>query len=128
MRHQYARSSNITDCFHQGVSAFFTKASEKPKSNLRWEIRKNTLLFGRYKTGSLTPVPGKKVKLAAFDLDGTLILTKSGSGYAKDEHDWRYFDKSVPRKLEELSMDGWTVVIFTNQVRAKVLHALRTLY
>lgn len=45
-------------------------------------------------------------KIAAFDLDGTLIATKSGRVFAKDEHDWRWWDPVVPKRIEALHDEG----------------------
>ncbi|EPB85745.1 hypothetical protein HMPREF1544_07496 [Mucor circinelloides 1006PhL] len=54
-------------------------------------------------------------KIAAFDLDGTLIATKSGRVFAKDEHDWRWWDPVVPKRIEALHDEGFKIVIFSNQ-------------
>lgn len=56
------------------------------------------------------------VKIAAFDLDGTLIVTKSGKRFAKDDSDWQWFHPSrVPGKLAELLADEYLLVLFSNQ-------------
>ena len=39
-------------------------------------------------------------KVAGFDLDGTLIKTKSGRTYPKNENDWDWWNPSVPKKLK----------------------------
>lgn len=54
-------------------------------------------------------------KVAAFDLDGTLIDTKSGRTFAKDEKDWRWWDSVVPKKIVSLHEEGFKIVIFSNQ-------------
>lgn len=55
------------------------------------------------------------VKVAAFDLDDTLISTKSGSRFARGSSDWKWkSDKVVPR-LVSLISEKYLVVIFTNQ-------------
>ena len=54
-------------------------------------------------------------KIAGFDMDCTLINTKSGAKFAKNAEDWVYWDKSVPHKLKELYENGYKIVIFTNQ-------------
>lgn len=53
--------------------------------------------------------------IAAFDLDGTLIKTKSGSRFPKDRDDWMFFCSKVINKLRELVADEYKIVIFTNQ-------------
>ena len=57
----------------------------------------------------------KKSKIAGFDLDSTLIKTKSGRVHAKDRDDWQFFSEGVVEKLIELSENGYNIVIFTNQ-------------
>lgn len=60
------------------------------------------------------PTMGSK-KVAGFDLDGTLIKTKSGRTWGKDADDWQFAFTEVPGKLKQLRKDGYSVVIFTNQ-------------
>lgn len=54
-------------------------------------------------------------KIACFDLDGTLIKTKSGKIFAKNENDWIYFNNSVIQVLKNLYDDNFCIVIITNQ-------------
>ncbi|CAO4375352.1 unnamed protein product [Caenorhabditis nigoni] len=54
-------------------------------------------------------------KIAAFDMDGTLIKTKSGKVFPIDCRDWQLLFESIPSELKKLSSDGWKIVIFTNQ-------------
>ncbi|KAG6968636.1 hypothetical protein JG688_00005696 [Phytophthora aleatoria] len=57
-----------------------------------------------------------KFKIAGFDLDGTLIVTKSGKKFAKDKNDWKLFHPTLVRvKLAQLARDGFTLTIFSNQ-------------
>ncbi|KAF4321818.1 hypothetical protein BBO99_00004497, partial [Phytophthora kernoviae] len=57
-----------------------------------------------------------KVKIAGFDLDGTIIVTKSGKRFAKDKDDWKWFHSTLVRdKLVQLAKEGYTLVIFSNQ-------------
>ena len=53
-------------------------------------------------------------KLAMFDLDGTLIQTKSGHKFPKDHNDWKLFSENVPKKIKELCHD-FSIVIISNQ-------------
>jgi DNA 3'-phosphatase len=53
--------------------------------------------------------------VVAFDLDGTLIQTKSGAKFATNHSDWKFFHASVPTKLRSLYDEGKYVVIISNQ-------------
>ena len=55
-------------------------------------------------------------KIAGFDLDSTLIKTKSGRLHPKDCEDWQYYDDTLKDILMKLQYkDGYNIVIFTNQ-------------
>lgn len=56
----------------------------------------------------------RRAKIAMFDLDGTLIETKSGNKFPKDREDWRFLD-NVQQKLRDLYADGHCLYIITNQ-------------
>ena len=56
-----------------------------------------------------------KKKIAAFDLDYTLICTKSGRRFPKDKDDWKLMYESVQKKLKELVCDDYSIVVFSNQ-------------
>ena len=54
-------------------------------------------------------------KIVSFDLDQTLIQTKSGKLFGKDANDWKWLnDKVVPQLQQEVS-NGCKIVIFSNQ-------------
>lgn len=53
----------------------------------------------------LSPDP-KGVKIAAFDLDGTLISTKTGFIFPNGADDWKWWNDLVPTRLKELHDDG----------------------
>jgi hypothetical protein len=58
----------------------------------------------------------ERFKVAGFDLDGTLIVTRSGKRFAKDKDDWKWLHATLVReKLAQLARDGFTLVIFSNQ-------------
>ncbi len=54
--------------------------------------------------------------MAGFDMDWTLIKTKSGLLFAKNGKDWQFlYEKIIEKKLKDLHADGFKIVIFTNQ-------------
>ncbi|KAJ0176659.1 hypothetical protein K1T71_007838 [Dendrolimus kikuchii] len=54
-------------------------------------------------------------KIAAFDMDGTLIKTKSGKVHPVDINDWQLAFPTVPQKLKEQITKGFKVVLLSNQ-------------
>lgn len=54
-------------------------------------------------------------KIAAFDMDGTLIKTKSGKVHPVDTNDWQIAFPQASQKLIEKFNDGYKIVILTNQ-------------
>ncbi|OBZ83620.1 Bifunctional polynucleotide phosphatase/kinase [Choanephora cucurbitarum] len=84
---------------------FFDMSARK---SVRWLNTLDTVLIAKTKEATSR-------KIAAFDLDGTLINTKNGNVFAKDQHDWRWWDPTVVQELERLHKDGYRIVIFSNQ-------------
>ncbi|KAI3410372.1 hypothetical protein GPALN_004472 [Globodera pallida] len=54
-------------------------------------------------------------KIAAFDLDGTLIKTKSGNTFARNGDDWQFWSGKVIGALRKCHSDAFKLCIFTNQ-------------
>jgi bifunctional polynucleotide phosphatase/kinase len=83
------------------VHPFFSKESDKPSrpTEFKWIKGPNkTLLHGT----NLNPKCSTKV--AAFDLDGTVIL---GSFWSKEtEGQWKWWNPAVPSRLKALHDDG----------------------
>ncbi|KAI9883160.1 MAG: hypothetical protein M1823_005074 [Watsoniomyces obsoletus] len=100
------------------VNTFFKPASEKPPEKTSWHVRHGTLLVAQYASEKKTPKSspeGIPEKVAAFDLDSTLIETSSGKRHANGEQDWKWWDPSVPGTLRELHEKGFRVIIMSNQ-------------
>lgn len=54
-------------------------------------------------------------KIAAYDMDNTLIKTVSGNVFPKNIDDWQLNYEKIPKKLKSLHENGFKIVIFTNQ-------------
>ncbi|KAK3689081.1 polynucleotide kinase 3 phosphatase-domain-containing protein [Podospora appendiculata] len=108
------------------VANFFTPTSQKPKDRTTWSERSPsndtpaTLLVAKYipekQDGASNKPTTKKRKIAAFDLDSTLISSASGKTHAGNAADWKWWHNSVPGRVRELhEKEGYQIVIFTNQ-------------
>ncbi|KAL2214552.1 polynucleotide kinase 3 phosphatase [Sarocladium strictum] len=104
------------------VNNFFKPASQKPKERTIWSQRgpnddsPATLLVGKYQPeGADDEKPGSRRKIAAFDLDSTLITTASGKTHGTEASDWKWWHHSVPGRVRELYKDGYQVAIISNQ-------------
>lgn len=53
-------------------------------------------------------------KALFMDLDGTIIVTKSGRTFAKDKDDWQ-FNGDIVKKIEEYVDKGYYLMIVSNQ-------------
>lgn len=54
-------------------------------------------------------------KIAAYDMDNTLIKTVSGNVFPKSLDDWQLNLAEIPAKLKKLHENGFKIVVFTNQ-------------
>ncbi|KAI1389212.1 PNK3P-domain-containing protein [Hypoxylon trugodes] len=104
------------------VASFFTPTSQKPKERTIWTERAPdddtppTLLVGRYEPEKMEESDRRKRrKIAAFDLDSTLITTASGKRFGDDPGDWKWWDSSVPSRLRELYAKDYRIIILSNQ-------------
>lgn len=63
----------------------------------------------------------KEIKVAAFDMDDTLICTRSGIKFGRGPHDWMWRTDTILPVLEEKVKKGnYILVIFTNQASISV--------
>ncbi|KAL9108652.1 MAG: hypothetical protein Q9227_006598 [Pyrenula ochraceoflavens] len=99
------------------LNNFFKPASEKEPDKLQWRIVGKSLIVGNYTVKEnetskrwLT----NPAKIAAFDLDDTLIVSTAGK-FTKSATGWKWWDSSVPARLRELNAEGFRLVILTNQ-------------
>lgn len=66
--------------------------------------KKKTCLHG------LNLKPELHCKIAAFDLDGTVIKFAN-----YDNNEWQWWNSIVPTRLHEVARQGYTIVFFSNQ-------------
>lgn len=56
------------------------------------------------------------LKVAAFDMDSTLVVPKDPKAkFATSRSDWRWWNDAVPRRLKELHQQGYLVIVLSNQ-------------
>ncbi|KFY93102.1 hypothetical protein V498_04546 [Pseudogymnoascus sp. VKM F-4517 (FW-2822)] len=86
---------------------------------ISWEVVEGTLLVARYTPeGSHDEIQKSspnETRVAAFDLDSTIIDTKSGIIPNSDPEDWKWWHDNVVRKIRDVYLDGHQLIIFTNQ-------------
>lgn len=82
--------------------------------SLLWKITGSHLIYN-VPPRTAEPPQETTVKVAAFDLDGTLANTKSGGKFARGPSDWQWFNGVTKQTLVDLNAKGYLVVIFTNQ-------------
>ncbi|KAJ5670298.1 Polynucleotide kinase 3 phosphatase [Penicillium maclennaniae] len=100
---------------------FFTPASQKKPEPIKWRILGTSLIIGKFTPENNAPnLPDKDRKIAAFDLDSTLIKTKSGNTFPRSATDWQWWNNVVPGKLRELNSAGFQVVVFSNQKKIAI--------
>ncbi|KAG5297472.1 polynucleotide kinase [Histoplasma ohiense] len=99
------------------VANFFTPVSQKKPEQVTWRTVNNSCIIGKYHQEQALEAAksGKKRRIAAFDLDSTLIATKSGRRFPTNERDWKWWSPSVPDKLKQLNDEGYLVVVLSNQ-------------
>lgn len=79
-------------------------------TTMTWRIRKDT--HGCYTCNVNTL---GKIKIAAFDLDFTLIKPHGKAKFSKDSDDWEILNDNVVPTLVRLYSKGFVFAIFSNQ-------------
>ena len=57
----------------------------------------------------------ENVQAVLFDLDGTLINTKSGRTFPIDVNDWKLFNINVKPVLKQLVEKNYSIIIITKE-------------
>ncbi|KAI8605536.1 polynucleotide kinase 3 phosphatase-domain-containing protein [Dissophora ornata] len=91
--------------------SIFEKKSDKPNvpASIDWSTHGTSFIVGE----AFSPRAGSKV--AAFDLDQTLIKVNGKHKWPKNADDWVWWAPGVPAHLKEVADDGYIIVIVTNQ-------------
>ncbi|ELR14356.1 DNA 3'phosphatase [Acanthamoeba castellanii str. Neff] len=98
-----------TDGEARVVSSRIGRISYATPPKMRWTCVEGTLFV-------LNGVDVKpSAKIASFDMDSTLIVTKSGRVFPQSRTDWQWMYSSIPDALRRLHRSGFKIVIFTNQ-------------
>ena len=66
-------------------------------------------------TDGLEGKKGKKITIVFYDLDGTLIKTRSGAKFPTGRDDWVWWHPSVPRRIAAEHEAGKHIVVISNQ-------------
>lgn len=96
-----------------------TNLEEVPKKTKNCENESKTDSWDFVENGKMLCYTSKGVvassKLAAYDIDGTIIKTKSGNVFPKTCDDWTINFPEVAKKLKSLFEEGFKICFFTNQ-------------
>lgn len=94
------------------VTSQVDKNTEGAKSKGNWSRVDDSMLV--YESEGFSHSSSSRV--IAFDLDGTIITTKSGKKFAQSWDDWKLLFSSIPQKLEQLHQQGCKLLIISNQL------------
>jgi DNA 3'-phosphatase len=62
-----------------------------------------------------SPIQRQCTSVVGFDMDGTIITTKSGATFAKDSSDWKFLYPDIPTQLQARHQSGAHFFIVSNQ-------------
>lgn len=79
---------------------------------MEW-VNDDSYLIGRYKKQKGTNM------FACFDLDDTLITTKSGKRFPLDKDDWQFKYETTKKIIRKFDSENYSIVIITNQAGLK---------
>jgi hypothetical protein len=87
----------------QGLRATSAPISPDIVSSLEWSSPFGPTCLSGEANNVTTPT---RERVALFDLDGTLITSKSGARVPIESDDWKWLYQEVPIKLRQLHLDG----------------------
>lgn len=107
-----SKSGLKTDC--RESSSAKSGSSDKKKSIIsgafEWSSPQPDLYVCKYLGGGQS-----SSFIASFDLDWTLVATKTDSPFPKDENDFKILDEKIPKLIAKYVEEGHRFVIFSNQ-------------
>jgi bifunctional polynucleotide phosphatase/kinase len=124
-----AKRKVTTTTTSKAAANFFKPASQKTKEPeaVTFKIIDETVLTAQHGDPvAVVAAYPKPAKIAAFDLDDTIIATASGNRFAKDASDWRWWHVSVPAKLKQLHSEGIAIVFISNQAAVSLRSDAKT--
>ncbi|ABY65824.1 nicotinamide riboside kinase 1 [Orgyia leucostigma nucleopolyhedrovirus] len=86
-------------------------AAIRSKLSMWREMGDGVLLYG-YRLPLLTH------KIAAFDLSGVIVVTKSGETFSQNSFDWKIKHENLIDRFTELLDDDYTIIIMTDEASA----------
>ncbi|KAJ9619534.1 DNA kinase/phosphatase Pnk1 [Taxawa tesnikishii (nom. ined.)] len=110
---------------NKAVANFFKPASQREPAKTTWRTIDDSLLVCTC-VKSDPKVNERPRKVAAFDFDSTLISSASGNRFARDANDWKWWNSIVPGRLQELTAEGYLVVVLSNQAGISLKSASKT--
>ena len=106
----------------QGGSSRKTAKEGQGESGGKFKFDMEWIEYGDELTKGIKPVvhlhgPDCKAseKIAAFDIDFTIVKPKSGRKFSANKDDWEFLYDEVPKKLKSLHDEGYKLVFVTNQ-------------
>ncbi|KAF9087225.1 hypothetical protein BGX29_000950 [Mortierella sp. GBA35] len=95
----------------KAMFSIFQKGSNAPSApaDIAWKTHGTSFIVGE----AFNPKAGSKV--AAFDLDSTLIKVNGKHKWPKNADDWVWWTAGVPAHLQKVADEGRTLVVITNQ-------------
>jgi len=98
------------------LTSFFgvKNSPAKKKANAFTWSQKGSIIIG-----SSGGVVAGSSKVAGFDIDGTIITTKSGRRFPIDANDWKIRFSVISGRLQQLVRDNYRIIFFTNQLGIK---------
>lgn len=97
------------------IHPFFTKPSTSSSAASSFQWLKPALGPKRTCLHGINLIPQSTPKVAAFDLDGTVIKSNHKNRSKEAALHWEWWRASVPVKLEELHQQGYSIILISNQ-------------